>query len=99
MPNSRYFLSDFVEIQRRSFFELLENPHSVPLLLYFSSYCHLLQVRSAEPAFHPHGGQKILDLDPAAGDQRQRCRKCQETDQIAGAEGAGAGLLRRRRAD
>lgn len=25
MPNSRYFLSDFVEIQRRSFFELLEN--------------------------------------------------------------------------
>lgn len=25
MPNSRYFISDFVEIQRRSFFELLEN--------------------------------------------------------------------------
>ena len=25
MQNSRYFLSDFVEIQRRSFFELLEN--------------------------------------------------------------------------
>ncbi len=31
----------------------------------FSNYCSLLNARRAEPAFHPNGGQDVLDIDPA----------------------------------
>ena len=31
----------------------------------FTRYCQLLKARSASPAFHPHGTQKILDLHPS----------------------------------
>ena len=31
----------------------------------FDGYRHMLRVRRAEPAFHPAGGQRVLDLGPA----------------------------------
>jgi sucrose phosphorylase len=31
----------------------------------FSSYCRLLEARTADPAFHPNGEQIVLDLDSA----------------------------------
>jgi sucrose phosphorylase len=31
----------------------------------FSGFLNLLQQRRAHPAFHPHGGQKLLDVHPA----------------------------------
>jgi hypothetical protein len=65
--------------------ELLENDLNDPLSLraqVFTRYNQLLMRRSSSSAFHPHGGQKILDLTPGVfavlrsspeGDQKVLC--------------------------
>jgi sucrose phosphorylase len=40
----------------------LSDPHSLRHQV-FDAYRHLLDARAAEPAFHPHGAQLVLDLD------------------------------------
>jgi len=48
----------------------------------FHGFCNLLKVRTANPAFHPYGGQIVLDVDPLVfallrtsldGDQHTLC--------------------------
>ena len=38
----------------------------------FTYYCRLLDIRRAEPAFHPNGEQVVLDIDPALFALRRR---------------------------
>lgn len=40
----------------------------------FSGYSHLLRVRAAHPAFHPHGEQAVLTLHPAVFAVRREAR-------------------------
>jgi sucrose phosphorylase len=49
-------------IDERRLFEVLEKPDGVPARI-AGRYVDLLERRIAEPAFHPHARQRVLDLD------------------------------------
>jgi glycosidase len=61
--------------------ELLENDLNDPLSLrsqVFTRYNQLLLRRSSSAAFHPHGGQKILDLGPDVFAVLRSSRDCKQ---------------------
>jgi len=52
------------KFQRAELEAELADPDSIPHQV-FVRYRELLRVRTAEPAFHPNGGQRVIDLHPA----------------------------------
>lgn len=50
------------KLMREELEKLLADPASLRSKV-FARYRHLLSVRSSSPAFHPHGGQTVLDMD------------------------------------
>lgn len=52
------------KFQRAELEAELADPESIPHQV-FTRYRDLLRVRTAEPAFHPNGGQQVIDLHPA----------------------------------
>ncbi len=49
-------------IQERQLFEAFGNPESIPARI-ARRYVRLLEAKVNEPAFHPNGEQKVLDID------------------------------------
>lgn len=52
------------KLERTALEAELADPHSLRARV-FTRYRNLLQKRASSPAFHPHGGQEILDFGPA----------------------------------
>lgn len=52
------------KLPRRQLEDELRAPDSLRNRV-FTGYCRMLRTRSAEPAFHPNGAQRVLDLHPA----------------------------------
>jgi len=52
------------KFQRAELEAELADPNSIAHQV-FTRYRELLRVRTAEPAFHPNGGQQVIDLHPA----------------------------------
>ena len=50
-------------IHERRLFEVFGNTDSIPVRI-ARKYVDLLEIRVAEPAFHPDGSQRVMNLDP-----------------------------------